>query len=59
MEPMMLDVRSIGGLTDDEFLALSAANKVLRMERTKEGIIMLLHPTGGESGRKNTDLIPI
>jgi Uma2 family endonuclease len=57
MEPMMLDVRSIGGLTDDELFALCASNKMLRIERTKEGEIMLLHPTGGESGRHNFDII--
>ncbi|MCU0424448.1 MAG: Uma2 family endonuclease [Candidatus Kapabacteria bacterium] len=57
MEALMLDVRAIGGLTDDELFALCASNKMLRIERTKEGEIMLLHPTGGESGRHNTDII--
>jgi len=57
MEPMMLDVRSIGGFTDDDLFALCATNKTLRIERTAQGEIMLLHPTGGESGRQNTDII--
>jgi Uma2 family endonuclease len=57
MEAMMLDVRAIGGLTDDELFALCASNKILRIERTSQGEIMLLHPTGGESGRQNTDIV--
>jgi Uma2 family endonuclease len=56
MDAMMLDVRSIGGLTDDELFALCASNKMLRIERTAQGEIMLLHPTGGESGRQNADI---
>ncbi len=56
MEPMMLDVRSIGGLTDDELFALCASNKMLRIERTAQGEIMLLHPTGGEGSRRNSRL---
>jgi Uma2 family endonuclease len=57
MDALMLDVSAIGGLTDDELFALCASNKMLRIERTSQGEIMLLHPTGGESGRKNTDII--
>jgi Uma2 family endonuclease len=56
-EAIVLNMSAIGGLTDDELFALCAANKMLRIERTKEGDIMLLHPTGGESGRKNTDIV--
>jgi Uma2 family endonuclease len=56
MEPMMLDVRSIGGFTDDELFALCATNKILRIERTAQGEIMLLHPTGGGSGYRNADI---
>lgn len=56
MEALMLDVRAIGGLTDDELFALCVSNKMLRIERTKEGEIMLLHPTGSESGYRNSDI---
>ena len=56
MDAMMLDVRSIGGLTDDELFALCASNKMLRIERTAQGEIMLLHPTGGGSGYRNADI---
>jgi Uma2 family endonuclease len=56
MEAILLDVRSIGGLTDDELFALCASNDMLRIERTAKGEIMLLHPTGGGSGYRNADL---
>jgi Uma2 family endonuclease len=56
MEALMLDFRAIGGLTDDELFALCASNKTLRIERTKEGEIMLLHPTGGGASRRNSRL---
>ena len=56
MDALMLDVSAIGGLTDDELFALCASNKMLRIERTKDGEIMLLHPTGGESSRRNSRL---
>ena len=54
--PMLLDMSAIGGLTDDELFALCTSNKMLRIERTKEGEIMLLHPTGSESGYRNSDV---
>ncbi len=56
MDALMLDVSAIGGLTDDELFALCASNKMLRIERTKNGEIMLLYPTGGESGHRNADI---
>jgi Uma2 family endonuclease len=56
MEAILLDVRSIGGLTDDELFALCASNDMLRIERTAQGEIMLLHPTGGGSGYRNNEI---
>jgi Uma2 family endonuclease len=56
MEAILLDVRSIGGLTDDELFALCASNDMLRIERTAKGEIMLLHPTGGGSGYRNNEI---
>lgn len=56
MEAITLDVSAIGGLTDDEFFMLCASNKMLRMERTAQGEIMLLHPTGTGPGYRNSDL---
>jgi Uma2 family endonuclease len=56
MDALMLDVSAIGGLTDDELFALCASNKMLRIERTSQGEIMLLHPTGTDSGYRNSDI---
>jgi Uma2 family endonuclease len=46
MDALMLDVSAIGGLTDDELFALCASNKMLRIERTSQGEIMLMELKG-------------
>ena len=40
-------------LSDDEFFELCRANQELRMERTAEGEIIIMPPTGGETGNRN------
>ena len=40
-------------VTQEQFEALSAANRDLRLERTAEGELIVNPPTGGESGRRN------
>jgi Uma2 family endonuclease len=42
-------------LTDDEFFELSRLND-LRMERTKLGNIIIMEPTGGETGSFNSEI---
>ncbi len=43
-------------LTEQEFLALCHANPDLRLERTAEGAIIIMPPTGGETGERNSEL---
>jgi Uma2 family endonuclease len=43
-------------LTDDEFLALCALNRDLRFERTSQGDIIIMAPTGAETGNRNADI---
>lgn len=43
-------------LTEDEFLALCRANPDLRLERTAEGAIIVMPPTGGETGERNSEI---
>jgi Uma2 family endonuclease len=46
--------RAIGlHVTQDQFEALSAANRDLRLERTAAGELIVSPPTGGESGKLN------
>ena len=40
-------------MTEDEFFAFCQANPELRIERTSDGEIIIMPPTGGESGRRN------
>jgi Uma2 family endonuclease len=52
-----LRVRLARPLDDDELLAFCAKNRELRIERTKDGELIIMPPTGSETGRKNFALI--
>jgi Uma2 family endonuclease len=43
-------------LSDDEFFALCQINRDLRFERTAEGDIIIMAPTGAETGNRNADI---
>ena len=43
-------------LSDDQFYALCAANRDLHIERNSNGEIVIMAPTGGETGRRNLSL---
>jgi Uma2 family endonuclease len=43
-------------LTDCEFEALCASNELLRIERTREGEILMHAPAGGFTGRGNAEI---
>jgi Uma2 family endonuclease len=42
--------------TDEQFFALCAANRDLRFERTSEGDVIVMPPTGGETGNRNQEI---
>ncbi|MBD2385931.1 Uma2 family endonuclease [Cylindrospermum sp. FACHB-282] len=42
--------------TDDEFLQIIAANKDLRLELSAQGELIVMAPTGGETGDRNLEL---
>lgn len=42
--------------TDDEFFELCAINRDLRLERTAEGDIIVMPPTGGTTGNRNQEI---
>lgn len=56
MNSITLNLNSIVKLTDDQFYQLATAHQDLRMERTPTGEIVIMPPTGGESGKRNADL---
>jgi Uma2 family endonuclease len=42
--------------TDDEFEQLAAANRKLRLELSATGELILMPPTGGETGNRNFEI---
>ncbi|MEH2121303.1 Uma2 family endonuclease [Nostoc sp.] len=42
--------------TDEEFAQIVAVNKELRLELTAEGELVIMSPTGGETGNRNFEL---
>jgi Uma2 family endonuclease len=46
----------ISNWTDDQYFEFCAANRKLRIERTAEGAIIIMSPTGGETGRRNAEI---
>jgi Uma2 family endonuclease len=44
-------------MSDDALYEFCRMNRELRIERTKEGEIVIMSPTGAETGRRNFDLI--
>ena len=54
--PLMLHLRPAVELTDDQFFALCAINRDLRLERTAEGDIIIMPPTGFATGIRNAEI---
>lgn len=44
------------GMTDDEFFEFCQLNKNLKIERNSEGQIIIMSPTGGQTGSWNAEL---
>ncbi len=53
---IVLDLRPVINLTDDQFYELCRANSELRIERTAEGEIQIMPPTGTRTGNRNSRL---
>ncbi|HBB31812.1 MAG TPA: hypothetical protein DDZ80_27155 [Cyanobacteria bacterium UBA8803] len=56
METLILNVPPAVGLTDEQFYQLCVANEEWRLELTAQGELVIMPPTGGESGIRNADL---
>lgn len=54
-EPLTLHMKS-AGLTDGQFYQLCADNPELRLELTANRELLIMSPTGGKTGRRNTRL---
>ena len=57
MTAFTIDFSSITCLTDEQFDRLCMANPEIKFERTPAGELVIMSPTGGETGRNNATLI--
>jgi Uma2 family endonuclease len=58
MSSLTIDLSQIVKLTREEFVKLCAANPDRKLERTAQGELIVMSPTGGETGSFNSDLPP-
>ena len=54
--PLKVDLQHVY-LTDEQFYQLCIHNPDLTLERTAEGVLIIMSPVGGESGEREADLI--
>lgn len=55
MDTLILDFQSIE-LTDEQFYQLCSNNRDLRFERNSNGDLLIMSPTGGETGNRNIEI---
>jgi Uma2 family endonuclease len=53
---LAIQLPSLHEMTDDEFFEFCRVNRDLRIERTAEGEIIVMPPTGGETGNRDAKL---
>lgn len=56
MSAFILDLSSIVTLTRQEFHKLCGANPDMKLERSANGELIIMSPTGGETGKRNSRL---
>jgi Uma2 family endonuclease len=54
--PLVLRLRPVLDLSDDQLLALCALNGDLRIERNAQGDLLIMPPTGYETGDRNAEI---
>lgn len=53
MNALTVNLESVIEMTDEQFFKLCQANRDLRFERTAKGELIIMPPTGGETGNRN------
>ncbi|WP_204102110.1 MULTISPECIES: Uma2 family endonuclease [Spirulina sp. CCY15215] len=56
MNAVTLNINAIASFTDEQFFQLCQDNRDLRLERTVEGELIIMPPTGWISGNRNSKL---
>ena len=54
MEALTVDFKPILDLTDEQFYQLCRSNPDVKFERTATGELIIMSPTGGETGNRNS-----
>ena len=54
--PIVMYLRPVIELTDDQFFEFCQINRDLRIERTAQGELLIMPPTGGETGERNAEI---
>lgn len=57
--PLVLRLAPVIDMSDEQFFELCQLNRDLRLERTSQGDLVIMPPTGGETGRTNFELTVI
>ena len=57
MPAFTIDLSTITNFTSEQFEQLCEANPELKFERTSAGELVIMSPTGGETGKDNAELI--
>lgn len=57
MTSIILDLKPAIDLTDEQFYQLCQQNQALRFERSAQGELIIMSPTGGATGNRNGRLI--
>ncbi|MEG4495278.1 Uma2 family endonuclease [Microcoleus sp. D3_18_C4] len=56
MTPLILNNPETAPITDEQFYQLCIANRELKLERTSKGDLIIMPPTGGGTGKRNSDI---
>lgn len=54
--PLTLRLRPVLELSDQQLFSLAGLNRDLRIERTAEGELVIVSPTGGRTGDRNSEI---
>jgi len=54
--PFIVQLRPVLELTDEQLYQVSQINRDLRIERNAQGDLVIMPPTGGETGKRNAEL---
>lgn len=54
--PLVVHLRPVLELTDEQLYEFCQINRDLRIERTPQGDLLIMPPTGGETGERNAEI---